>query len=177
MPPISGSILFLSCLSFHNSVWKFNLANNFWTLSTKALIFIFIYEYFYWQDISLGSNIFAHWLWPWSLANFLKTLSFNLLLTVSARTLIFHMNISCDKTNMFYPVTLTTLEFDLFFENFNLVNCFWTVIARASIFYIKISSDKTFLMYICIFLLVLKLLTMTFDLFSEKFTLVTTSEK
>ena len=48
--------------------------------------------------------------------------------TVSARALIFHMNIPCDKTFpwvplFFYTATLT-LEFDSFFENFNLANKF-----------------------------------------------------
>ena len=42
----SGGILFLSCLSFCNSIllycprlWNFNFANNFWTVSARALIF------------------------------------------------------------------------------------------------------------------------------------------
>ena len=34
-----GDILFSSCLSFCNSVWNSNLANNFWTVSAIALIF------------------------------------------------------------------------------------------------------------------------------------------
>ena len=42
-----GGILFLSCLSFSHSailsfcppLWNFNLANNFWTVSPRALIF------------------------------------------------------------------------------------------------------------------------------------------
>ena len=44
---------------------------------------------------------------------------------------------------MFYLVTFT-LEFDIFFENFNLANNFWTVIPRAYIFHISIHCDKTF---------------------------------
>ena len=57
----SGGILFLSILSFCPPIWNFNIANNFWPMS--------------------------------------------------ARTLIFHMSIPCDKTfpwvpiNMLYPVT------------------------------------------------------------------------
>ena len=59
-----GGIMFLSCLSLCHSLLNFSLANKFWT--------------------------------------------------VSARTLIFHMNIPCDKTFpwvplLFYPVTLTLL--------------------------------------------------------------------
>ena len=54
-----------------------------------------------------------------------ETLNFsNNFWTVSARAVIFHMNIPCDKTIIFYPVTLT-LEFDSFFENFNFANNFW----------------------------------------------------
>ena len=68
--------------------------------------------------------------------------------TVSARALIFKMNIPCDKTFpwaplfFFYLVTFT-LEFDPFFENFNLANNFWTVNARALIFHMNIPCDKT----------------------------------
>ena len=35
----SGGILFLSCLSFCPPLWIFNLANNFWTASSRALTF------------------------------------------------------------------------------------------------------------------------------------------
>ena len=46
-------------------------------------------------------------------------------------------------TIIFYHVTLT-LEFDPFFENFNLPNNFLTVTARALIFHISDPSDKAF---------------------------------
>ena len=48
-------------------------------------------------------------------------------------------------TNIFFfhPVTLT-LEFDLFFENFILVDNFWTVRSTALIFYMSNPWDKTF---------------------------------
>ena len=74
----SGGILFLSCLLFCPPLWNFYLANNF--------------------------------------------------RTVSARALIFHMSIPCDKTFpwvplLFYPVTLT-LEFDSFFETQTLLIIF-----------------------------------------------------
>ena len=45
----------------------------------------------------------------------------------------------------FDPVTLT-LEFDPFFENFNLAIHFWTVSARAFILYMSISRNKIFLL-------------------------------
>ena len=68
---------------------------------------------------------------------------------MSARALIFHMNIPCDKTffrgyHFCYLVTLT-LEFDTFFENFDLAYNFWTLSARALIFHISDPSDKDFL--------------------------------
>ena len=46
-------------------------------------------------------------------------------------------------TIIFDPVTLT-LEFDPFFENFNLAYNFRTVSARALIFHRSIHCDKTF---------------------------------
>ena len=60
-----------------------------------------------------------------------------------ARGLIFHMSIPCDKT---FPRVLLffTLEFDPFFETFNLANNFRTVSARVLIFYMSICCDKTF---------------------------------
>ena len=71
----------------------------------------------------------------------------NIFWTVSARALIFHMNIPCDKTFPWMPLLLTvtlTLEFDLLFKNFNLANNSWTVSARALIFNMSIPCDKTF---------------------------------
>ena len=86
-------------------------------------------------------------------------------------------------TNNFYLMTLT-LEFDLvLFENFNLANYFWKVSVRALIFHMNILWDKAlleptiltraliFYMNIhCdkIFVLVLNLLTFTFDQFKKK---------
>ena len=65
-----GSILFLSCLavilSFHNSVtsvWKFNLIDNFWTVSARAFTFhrsnscdkTFLWvQHFLFLDLDLG---------------------------------------------------------------------------------------------------------------------------
>ena len=77
--------------------------------------------------------------------------------TVSARALIFHMSIPCDKTFpwvsiIFDPVTLT-LEFDPFKKNFNLTYNFWTVSARALIFHMSIPCDKTFLLVPLFFIL------------------------
>ena len=67
--------------------------------------------------------------------------------TVSARALIFHKNISCDKTIPSVILFLTLWPwpwcFAIFFKNFNLANYFWTVSARTLIFNINIPSDKT----------------------------------
>ena len=68
----SGGILILSCLSFFHSLWNFNLANNFWTVSARALIFhlsIPCDETFLWVPL-----FFTLWPWPDSLTYFFKTL-------------------------------------------------------------------------------------------------------
>ena len=66
--------------------------------------------------------------------------------TVSARALIFHMSILCDKTFPWVTTSFTlTLEFDIFSENFSLAINFWTVTANALIFHLSTTCDKTFL--------------------------------
>ena len=74
-----------------------------------------------------------------------KTLT--LLITVSARALIFHINIPCDKTFLWVPFFFYR-DLDLgvwsIFWNFKLANNFWTVSARALIFHTSIPCDKTF---------------------------------
>ena len=82
MPPrskIGGHIVFVLSviLSFCHSLWNFNLANNFWTVNARALIFhmrIPCDKTFLWVPF-----FFTLWLSPWSLTHFLKTL--NLLIT------------------------------------------------------------------------------------------------
>ena len=71
----SGGILFLSCviLSLCHSLWNFNLANNFWTLNARALIFhmsIPCDKTFPWVPLFM-----TRWPWPWSLTHFLKFLT------------------------------------------------------------------------------------------------------
>ena len=71
----SGGILFLSCLSFCHYVilsssLKLQLANNFWTVSARALIFH--------MSIPCDKTFRGYhylWPWPWSLTYFLKTLT------------------------------------------------------------------------------------------------------
>ena len=46
--------------------------------------------------------------------------------------------------SIIFDLVILTLEFDPFFENFNLANNFWTVISRALIFHMNIPCDKTF---------------------------------
>ena len=76
----------------------FNLANNFWSVSARALIFhmsIPCDKTFQWVPI-----FFTLWPWPWSLTHFLKTLT--LLITFEQWVLefwhTFNMSIPCDKT-------------------------------------------------------------------------------
>ena len=66
---------------------------------------------------------------------FLSCLAFCVSVILSFRhSVILSSSLKCEilsvGTIIFYPVTLT-LEFDPFFENFNLANNFWTVSARA----------------------------------------------
>ena len=101
-PEIEDSVM----LSFCPLLWNLNLANNFWTVSAKALIFhvnIPCDKTFLWVPIFL-----TMWPWPWSLNHFFE--NFNLAnnsRTVSARTLIFNLNIPCDKTFQWVPLFLT----------------------------------------------------------------------
>ena len=94
--------------------------------------------------------------------------------TVSSGALIFIKSIPCDKAFQFFTLwpwlcRSVTLEFGLLFENLNLVYNFWTVNIRALIFHMNILYDK-------VFLLVLNLLTLKFDLFKKKLTLIITSK-
>ena len=109
MPPRSkiGGILFLSCLSFCNSVilpfcpplWIYNLADTFWTVSARSLIFhmnIPCDKTFPWETIIFDPVYLTLEFDP-----FFFFENFNLannFWTVSAKTLIFHMGIPCDKT-------------------------------------------------------------------------------
>ena len=74
--PFRGYHYFLPC-GLDLGVWPIfensNLANNFWTVSARALIFhmnISWYKTFSWVPL-----FFTLWLWPWSLTHFLKTLT------------------------------------------------------------------------------------------------------
>ena len=92
---LRGGILFLSCLSFCPPLWNFNLANNFWKVSARALVFhmsIPCDKTFPWVPL-----FFTLWPWPWSLTHFLKTLTYLIIWTASATAFILHMSISCDK--------------------------------------------------------------------------------
>ena len=104
----SGGILFLSCLSFCNSVLlseTLTLLITFeqWVLELWYFTWVFLvirpsrgYHYFLSCDLDLG-------VWP----TYLKlNLAYNFW-TVSARALIFHMSITCDKTFSWVPLFFT----------------------------------------------------------------------
>ena len=104
-----GGILFLSCLSFCHSLWNFNLANNFWTVSARSRALIFHMNIpcdktFWWVPFfyPFFENFnFAYNFW-----------------TVSARALIFHMNILCDKTFPWVPLCLALWPWPWSLTNF-----------------------------------------------------------
>ena len=133
-------------LSFCHSLWNFNLANNFWRVNARALIFH--------MSISCDKKFlkvplfFTMWPWPWSLTYFKK--NFNLandFWTVNARVLIFHMSIPCVKTFSWVSIFLhcdLDLEFDPFFQKFYLAYIFWTVNARALKFVMSILVIRHF---------------------------------
>ena len=69
---IGGHIVFVLSviLSFCPPLWNFNLANNFWTVSARALIFYMSIpcdKTFPWIPL-----FFTLWRWPWSLTHFWK---------------------------------------------------------------------------------------------------------
>ena len=124
-------------LSFCPSLWNFNFATNFWTVSSRALVFhmsIPCDKTFSWVPLFL-----TLWPWPWSLTHILKTLT----LLISFEQWVLERQGSLVATNNFALMTLT-LEFDLLFENFNLAKNFWTVSARVYTFHMNISSGKAF---------------------------------
>ena len=60
-------------LSFCPPFWNLNLANNFWTVSARALIFHMRSPFektFLWVPL-----LWTLWPWPWSLTHFLITLT------------------------------------------------------------------------------------------------------
>ena len=93
----------------------FYLADNFWPVSARAMIF----------DMSISSENPFPWLptflslWPWrcSLTYFLENFNFaNDFLTVRVIFFIICLNISCDKISL-WVLNLLTFTFDLFLTN------------------------------------------------------------
>ena len=111
-------ILHSVILSFCPPLWNFNLANNFWTVRARALIFhmnIPCDKTFPWVPL-----FFTLWPWPWSLTHFLKNFNLaNNFWTVSARALIFHMSIpsgyDLSMGTIIFDTVILTLEFNPFF--------------------------------------------------------------
>ena len=117
---------------------NFNLANIFWILSARALIFrmsIPCDKTFQWVPL-----FFTLWPWPWSLTHFLKTLT--LLITFEQWVLelwyftwVFLVIRPFRGYHYFLPCDLD----DPFFENFNLVITFerWHFFKLILIFLLK----------------------------------------
>ena len=60
-------------LSFCHSPWNLNIANNFWTVNARALIFHMSIPCD--KIVPLVPLFYTLWPWPWSLTHFLKTLT------------------------------------------------------------------------------------------------------
>ena len=120
VPPISKirGKLFLSCMSFCNSIWNFYLANNVWTVNARV-----------WY-MSIPSDKTFPWvstyliLWPWSLPLFIKI--FNLLITFEQPVLelLYYIFVFLVTTAFYGYQHVLTLRYWsvslVFFENFKL---------------------------------------------------------
>ena len=103
-----GHIDFVLSLSvipslFHSLIClRLHLANYFWTVSPRALIFHTSIPSN--KMLSLVPTFFSRWPWPWSLTYFLKNVNLaNNFWTVNSRALIFHMSIALDiRSNNIY---------------------------------------------------------------------------
>ena len=130
MPPrskIAGHIVFVLSVILSFCLKNLNLANNFRTMSARALIFhmsIPCYKTFSWVPLTLEIDLLFE--------NFNPAYNYS---TMSDRVLIFHMSIPCDKIFPLVPTifTLWPTPWSLiyFLEN-------WTVSARVFIFHLII---------------------------------------
>ena len=145
------------CAICHSVHRNFNLANNFWTVSARDLIFQMSIPCD--KTFTLVPLFFTLWPWPKSLTQFLENfnLANNFLNSEVLELWYFKwvFLVTTVGTIIFYPMTLT-LEFQLFFENFNLANNFWIVGAWSLIFHMNDPSDKPLFFYP---------VTLEFDLF------------
>jgi hypothetical protein len=136
-------ILFLSCLSFFNSV-LLSSAKNFthgyylWMVSTRALISHKSVPF-----DKYGTRFFL----PWCLTHLFKTLTLAISIERYALwlwSLIFHMSIPCDKTFQWLPKDLSLWPWPWYLTYFNLGHICWMVATRALIFHMSVHCDKTF---------------------------------
>ena len=103
--PFSGYNYFLPC-DLDLVVWpifeNFNLANNFWAVRARALIFYMCIpcdKTFPWVPL-----FFTMWPWPSCFTYFFENFKLaNNFWIASARALIFYMSIPCDKTYSLVP--------------------------------------------------------------------------
>ena len=107
-----GAIIFYPVtltLEFDPFLKNFNLANNFWTVSPRALIFHM--SILCDKTFPLVPLFFTLWPWTWSMTHFFKTLTLlNNFWSVSARALIFHMSIPCVKNFLWFYYFLINIR-------------------------------------------------------------------
>ena len=87
------------------------LANNFWTVSSRALIFHISIPCV--KTFQCVSTFFTLWPLSWSLTLFYNFNVGNNFWTVAARALVFHMNTLWDKTFQWVPTALTLWPWSL----------------------------------------------------------------
>ena len=124
--------MFVSRLSFCHSI----ILSETLTLLITFDRWVLEFWYLTWVFLVIRSFREYHYIWPCDLdrgvlLNFWKLqLAYNFW-TVSARALIFHMGIPCDKTFLWIPIVFTLWSWPwsliYFFENFNLAATFLSV--------------------------------------------------
>ena len=129
-------------LSFCPPLWNLNLDNNFWTVSTRALIF----------HLSIPCDktfpgvplFFTLRPWPWSLTHFFKDLTLLITFQQWVLELIYLTGVFLVIWPLFFTLWPWPSSLTHFLGNFNLAYNFWTVRARTLIFHMRIPCDKTF---------------------------------
>ena len=107
--PFRGNHYFFLCdLGVDPFFLNFNFVNN---LNSECLSFYISHEYFLWSDISMGTIIFVLVTFTLEFDPFFENLNLaDNFRKVSARSLIFHISIHCDKTFPWFHYFLINIK-------------------------------------------------------------------